>query len=110
MDIGRLRQVPLSEVAIEQLNQVPRDTERPFPVTEVAMRQVWDRLGRRLGLDGLTFHNLRNEATSRVFDNGIKIHEMIAISGHRGLASFSGMCKHYKPSQKWPLRQERWKG
>ena len=99
--------MPLSEAAIEQLNQILRDKEHPFPFTDVAMRQAWDRLLRRLGLDGLTFHNLRHEATSRMFDNGIKIHEMMAISGHRALVSFSGMCKHYNPSQKWALRHEK---
>ena len=80
---GRSRQVPLSKAAIEQLSKVPRDTERPFPVTDVAMRQAWDRLRVRAGIDDLTFHDLRHEAISRMFDDGMKIHEVIAVSGHR---------------------------
>ena len=77
------RQVPLSEAAIDQLTTAPRDTGRPFPVTEVAMRQAWDRLRVRAGIDDLTFHDLRHEAISRMFDDGMKIHEVMAISGHR---------------------------
>ena len=80
---GRSRQVPLSEAAIDQLTTAPRDTGRPFPVTEVAMRQAWDRLRVRAGIDDLTFHDLRHEAISRMFDDGMKIHEVMAISGHR---------------------------
>ena len=80
---GRSRQVPLSEAAIEQLSKAPKDTERPFPVTDVAVRQAWDRLRVRAGIDDLTFHDLRHEAISRMFDDGMKIHEVMAISGHR---------------------------
>ena len=80
---GRSRQVPLSEAAIEQLSKVPRDTERPFPVTDVAMRQAWDRLRVRAGIHDFTFHDLRHEAISRMFDDGMKIHEVMAVSGHR---------------------------
>ena len=80
---GRSRQVPLSEATIEQLSKVPKDTELPFPITDVAVRQAWDRLRVRAGIHDLTFHDLRHEAISRMFDNGMKIHEVMAISGHR---------------------------
>ncbi len=80
---GRSRQVPLSEAAIDQLTKAPRDTGRPFPVTDVAVRQAWDRLRVRAGIHDLTFHDLRHEAISRMFDDGMKIHEVMAISGHR---------------------------
>ena len=80
---GRSRQVSLSEAAIEQLSKAPKDTERPFPVTDVAARQAWDRLRVRAGIHDLTFHDLRHEAISRMFDDGMKIHEVMAVSGHR---------------------------
>jgi integrase len=80
---GRSRQVPLSEAASEQLIKAPKDTERPFPVTDVAFRQAWDRLRRRANITDLTFHDLRHEAISRMFDGGMKIHEVMAVSGHR---------------------------
>ena len=70
---GRSRQVPLSEAAIEQLSQVPGGSERPFPATEVAVRQAWDRLCVRAGIDDLTFHDLRHEAISAVLAMGDEI-------------------------------------
>ena len=80
---GSSRWVPLSEDAVSQLVKVARVNERPFPVTDVAFRQAWDRLRHRAELDDLTFHDLRHEAISRMFDSGMKIHEVMAVSGHR---------------------------
>ena len=94
---GRSRQVPLSEAAIEQLSKVPRDTERPFPVTDVAMRQAWDRLRVRAGIHDLTFHDLRHEAISRMFDDGMKIHEVMAVSGHRTASQFFRYVQTLQP-------------
>ena len=56
--------------------------ERPFPVTDMAFRQAWDRLRKRATITDLTFHDLRHEAISRMFDRGMKIHEVMAVSGH----------------------------
>ncbi|MDB2498914.1 site-specific integrase [Alphaproteobacteria bacterium] len=80
---GSSRWVPLSEAAVAKLSKAPRNTDRPFPVTDVAFRQAWDRLRHRANITDLTFHDLRHEAISRMFDNGIKIHEVMAVSGHR---------------------------
>ena len=56
---------------------------RPFPITDIAFRQAWDRLRRRADITDLTFHDLRHEAISRLFESGLKIHEVMAISGHK---------------------------
>ena len=52
-------------------------------MTDVAFRQAWDRLRTRANISDLTFHDLRHEAISRMFDNGMKIHEVMAVSGHK---------------------------
>ena len=80
---GLSRWVPLSDEAITKLSRAPKDSERPFPVTDVAFRQAWDRLRPRADINHLTFHDLRHEAISRMFDSGMKIHEVMAVSGHR---------------------------
>ena len=80
---GLSRWVPLSEAAVTKLSKAPRDTDHPFPLTEVAFRQAWDRLRTRANITDLTFHDLRHEAISRMFDSGMKIHELMAVSGHR---------------------------
>ena len=44
---------------------------------------AWYRLKKRLGITGLTFHDLRHEAISRMFEEGKNITQVIAISGHQ---------------------------
>ena len=75
--------MPLSDEAVTTVTSVPKNTDRPFPLTDVAFRQAWDRLRQRANITDLTFHDLRHEAISRMFDNGLKIHEVMAVSGHR---------------------------
>ncbi|MDC3292922.1 tyrosine-type recombinase/integrase [Alphaproteobacteria bacterium] len=48
-----------------------------------SFRQAWDRLRHRANINDLTFHDLRHEAISRMFDSGMKIHEVMAVSGHK---------------------------
>ena len=80
---GSSRWVPLNDKAVATLPKASEDTDRPFPVTDVAFRQAWDRLRTRANITDLTFHDLRHEAISEMFDNGMKIHEVMAVSGHR---------------------------
>ena len=80
---GSSRWVPLSDEAIAKLSKAPKDSERTFPVTDVAFRQAWDRLRTRADINDLTFHDLRHEAISRMFDGDMKIHEVMAVSGHK---------------------------
>ena len=79
---GMSRHVPLSDKTVNMLNGVPRNTQGPFPITDIAFRQAWDRLRIRANITDLTFHDLRHEAISRMFDSGMKIHEVMAVSGH----------------------------
>ena len=80
---GSSRWVPLSDEAISKLSAASQHEEHPFPITDVAFRQAWDRLRTRATITNLTFHDLRHEAISRMFDRGMKIHEVMAVSGHK---------------------------
>ena len=80
---GRSRWVPLSQKAIRILDQVPRTSDLVFSVSEVAVRQAWERLRKRSGLMDLNFHDLRHEAISRMFEKGLNVPEVASISGHR---------------------------
>ena len=80
---GRSRWVPLSLLAIKHLNEISCSSALVFPVSDVAFRQAWDRLRKRAAVDDLTFHDLRHEAISRMFEHGLTIPEVMAISGHR---------------------------
>ena len=79
---GSSRWVPLSDEAVSNLSAASKYEERPLPVTDVAFRQAWDRLRKRATMTDLTFHDLCHEAISRMFDRGMKIHDVMALSGH----------------------------
>ena len=80
---GSSRWVPLSDKAIKILNNAPRSTDHVFPITDVALRQSWERLRNRANLVDFTFHDLRHEAISRMFEKGLNVPEVASISGHK---------------------------
>ena len=80
---GRARWVPLSQKVLVILEGLNRDYERIFPITDVAVRQAWERLRKRANISNLTFHDLRHEGISRFFESGLNIPQVMAISGHQ---------------------------
>ena len=89
---GDSRTVPLSRRAITTLNELPVHLSgKVFPLSETALRGLWSRACRRAGLVDLHFHDLRHEATSRLFEKGLNIMEVSAITGHKDLK----MLKRY---------------
>ena len=80
---GSSRWVPLTKLAKVILDQAPRTTDRVFPITDVALRQSWERLRNRANLINFTFHDLRHEAISRMFEKGLNVPEVASISGHK---------------------------
>ena len=80
---GAARWVPLNSKTIGILKDIPKIDDRIFPITDSAFRQSWDRLRRRAKIIDLTFHDLRHEAISRLFENGMNIPQVMAISGHQ---------------------------
>jgi integrase len=54
--------------------------------TEYALRQAWERLVKRAGIDNLRFHDLRHEAVSRFFEMGLSVPEVALISGHKDIS------------------------
>jgi len=80
---GDDRTIPLSSAALAVLNTLARVNERVFPITDVAVRQSWDRVVRRASLTDFRFHDLRHEAISRFFEKGLSVPEVALISGHR---------------------------
>jgi integrase len=85
---GDSRDVPLSRHAVETL-EVLRTAEakgeRVFPMTGNSVRLAFEHLRVRAEMSDLHFHDLRHEAISRLFEKGLNIAEVSAISGHREL-------------------------
>lgn len=80
---GYRRTVPLSSEALEVLRRLPHVEERLFPTTSEAVKRAWMRIRAKAGTEGLRFHDLRHEATSRFFEMGLSVPEVALITGHR---------------------------
>lgn len=81
------RTIVLSPTAIEIMKQVcadrPSGDWKLFPMSSNAFRLCWDRLRRRANICDLHFHDLRHEAISRLFERGLNVAFVAAISGHK---------------------------
>jgi integrase len=84
-----MRGVPLSSRCVAVLESIPGDRCGPvFPgVTREAVKLAFKRAVTRAGLVGFRFHDLRHEATSRLFELGtLSQMEVASITGHKTLA------------------------
>lgn len=84
---GEARTVPLSSAAIKVLCRLPRSLNgQVFPgLTTEAVKLAFVRARRNAGLEDLHFHDLRHEATTRLFEKGLNIMEVASITGHKDL-------------------------
>ena len=88
------RTVPLSPRALKLLDGLPRQIDGGVWALRRAdgISQAFDRICQRAGIEGLNFHDLRHEATSRLFELGtLGIMEVASITGHKDLK----MLKRY---------------
>jgi integrase len=84
---GDSRTVPLSGIAVDVLTALPRSISgEVFPgVTTQSIKKAFIRATHRAGIEDLHFHDLRHEATTRLFEQGLNIMEVSSITGHRDL-------------------------
>lgn len=84
---GNSRTVPLSNNAVAVLAALPRGIKGDvFPgVTTESIKKAFIRATRRAGIEDLHFHDLRHEATTRFFEQGLNIMEVSSITGHKDL-------------------------
>jgi len=86
------RYIPLSTKAAEILRGLPRRIDgRVFGVRPQSITQAFERACSRAKIVNLTFHDLRHEATSRLFERGLNPMQVAAITGHKTLQ----MLKRY---------------
>lgn len=89
----RLCKIPLlkgvREAILRAQNEVgSRDTL--FPVKHSgSISDKFARLTLKLGITDLTFHDLRHEAISRMFERGMTVEEVRTVSGHTSLDQLS---------------------
>ena len=89
---GTPRRVPLSTAALGVLDALPRRLDgRVWGMRPDSISQAFERVCKAAGVEGLTFHDLRHEATSRLFEKGLNPMQVAAITGHKTLQ----MLKRY---------------
>ena len=89
---GDARTVPLSSRAVAVLETLPHNLDgRVFGTTYEGIHQSYVRVCKRAGIEDLRFHDLRHEATSRLFEKGLNPMQVAAITGHKTLQ----MLKRY---------------
>ncbi len=82
---GDARRVPLSEKALSVLRSLPAKGDRVFETTAYAIRMAFGRALKRADIQNFRFHDLRHEATSRFFEQGLNVIEVSSITGHKDL-------------------------
>lgn len=89
---GTPRRVPLSSAALAVLDGLPRRIDgRVWGMRPDSISQAFERVCKASCIEGLTFHDLRHEATSRLFEKGLNPMQVAAITGHKTLQ----MLKRY---------------
>ena len=79
------RIIPLSEKALLVINTISKDTQRLFPINPHAICVAFRKACKRGGIKNASFHTLRHEAISRLFEKGLNPMEVSAISGHKSM-------------------------
>jgi integrase len=98
------RTIPLSKRALKALTEqmrasgnVAHMTDKPiFDVNRWTEWNRFTRLKEECGIEDLRFHDLRHEATSRLFERGFNVMEVASITGHENLKHLKRYT-HIKP-------------
>jgi integrase len=80
---GFPRVIPLGYRSVRILKTLYGPRNLVFPTTADAVKRSWRRLVVRAKIDNFHFHDLRHEAISRLFEQGLSLPEVALISGHR---------------------------
>ena len=81
------REIPLSRAAIDALaflrdHRSNASPDAVFPIGQMSLIHAFQRACVRAEIKELRFHDLRHEATSRLFERGLDIMTVRAITGH----------------------------
>jgi integrase len=88
--------IPLLGAAYELIMRQPRIDEFIFPFNQDSVAAAWERAKNDCKLVDITFHDLRHEGISRMFEAGYSIEQVAIVSGHRDWNSLRRYT-HIKP-------------
>jgi integrase len=77
----------LPEQALSIIKSMPKAADQIFPYSTDAVSAAFTRACQFLGIEDLHFHDLRHDGVSRLFELGLNIPHVAAVSGHRSWTS-----------------------
>jgi integrase len=80
------RYIPMTNKVFKILRHQAKSQQRLFDITSHAVSLAFYRACKRTTINNASFHTLRHEAISRLFEKGLQHMEVAAISGHQSLA------------------------
>lgn len=93
---GNRREFRLVKAAIEIIDRQPRTADEVFPYNPRSVGAAFTRACHILDIEGLHFHDLRHEATSRLFEKGYSIQEVAQFTLHESWATLKRYT-HLRP-------------
>lgn len=91
---NKSRNVPLQPKAIQILKEMPRSINgKIFPIGVKNFERSWNSICKRSGIKGLRFHDLKREAISRLFEQGLSVSEVRLFVGN-SLSTLSVYTQH----------------
>lgn len=94
---GNDREFRMLDEAWAIVNRQPRTADVVFPFNPKTIGTAFSRATRLLGIADLRFHDLRHEATSRLFERGYSIEEVAMFTLHESWTTLKGYT-HLKPA------------
>lgn len=77
----------LPDLALQIATSMPKTSDRIFPFHSDTISAAFTRACKFLEIENLRFHDLRHEGVSRLFETGLSIPQVAAVSGHRSWSS-----------------------
>ena len=94
--VGNRRSFRLTSEAWAVIDRQPKVNEFIFPYVPGSIGARFERACKLLGIKNLRFHDLRHEATSRLFERGYSIQEVAQFTLHDSWATLKRYT-HLKP-------------
>ena len=100
--------VDIPDRAWEVLQRQPKGDDRIFPHMGKSVSGSFTRACKMLGIHDLRFHDLRHEATSWLFEQGLDIPRVAMVTGHKSWPSLQRYTHIDQIGDKyasWPTRR-----
>lgn len=94
--------------ALQIALSMPKTDDRVFPFNSTTISAAFTRACKYLEIEDLRFHDLRHEGVSRLFETGLSIPQVAAVSGHRSWSSLQRYTHIRQTGDKyedWPWTQ-----